>query len=219
MYSLLLGASAVLGVAGPVPSPQITGQYLEVRTCDVYTGACFANADTGLAGRQAVLAWKVERGTLDSARLDGLGVVAVVASTETLGQKLHCVAKSVLIVDERADSAQRAALVRLAKQQAGSLLGNVIAVRSGAVDLEICPCKGNACAKLSAASVRVETRCLDVDHDRGCGNDCNFYPPLSKGVLAKAAMATEHSFTGKDFNETWSDAERRGAYVGSFVVR
>ena len=44
---------------------------------------------------------------------------------------------------------------------------------------------------------------------------------LELGVHAvqDAAMAVEHSFTGKDLNQTWSDAERRGAYVGSFVVR
>ena len=32
-------------------------------------------------------------------------------------------------------------------------------------------------------------------------------------------MAVEHSFTGKDLNETWNDAGRRGAFVGSFVAR
>ena len=54
---------------------------------------------------------------------------------------------------------------------------------------------------------------------RGCGNDTTFYPPLSKGVTAKPAIAAEHIFTGKDFKETWSDADRRGAYVGTFAVR
>ena len=43
------------------------------------------------------------------------------------------------------------------------------------------------------------------------------YPPLAKGVSARAAMAAEHSFTGKGLNETWNDAGRRGAFVGSFV--
>ena len=31
-------------------------------------------------------------------------------------------------------------------------------------------------------------------------------------------MATEHSFTGKELNETWNDGGRRGAFVGSFVA-
>ena len=34
-----------------------------------------------------------------------------------------------------------------------------------------------------------------------------------------AALAVEHSFTGKELNETWNDAGRRGAFVGSFTVR
>ncbi len=36
---------------------------------------------------------------------------------------------------------------------------------------------------------------------------------------ATPAMASEHTFSGKGFNETWSDADRRGAYVGKFEVR
>jgi hypothetical protein len=32
-------------------------------------------------------------------------------------------------------------------------------------------------------------------------------------------MAVEHTFAGRGLNETWSDADRRGAYVGSFVAR
>ena len=45
------------------------------------------------------------------------------------------------------------------------------------------------------------------------------YPPLARGVSAKAAMATEHSFTGPGLNETWTDHDRRGAFVGSFATR
>ncbi len=32
-------------------------------------------------------------------------------------------------------------------------------------------------------------------------------------------MAVEHSFTGEDLKETWNDAGRRGALVGSFSAR
>jgi hypothetical protein len=38
-------------------------------------------------------------------------------------------------------------------------------------------------------------------------------------LSARAAVAAEHSFTGKGLNETWNDAGRRGAFVGSFVTR
>ena len=66
---------------------------------------------------------------------------------------------------------------------------------------------------------RIETRCVHGAHDKVCGNESEFYPPLALGTKAKAAIAVEHSFTGRQLNETWKDSDRRGAYVGSFEVR
>jgi len=201
------------------PSATIRGQYVEARTCDVFTGACFANADTGLIGKNGVLAWKVDSGSIAGTKVDGLGIAAVISATDTLGLKQSGTGRAVLIVDDRATKAQRDALVSFAKDQAGKLIGDVLAVHSAPFDLTICACDGEGCAKLRAGTVKLATRCLDADHDRGCGNDVTFYPPLARGVAAKAAMAVEHSFTGKELNETWNDAGRRGAFVGSFATR
>jgi hypothetical protein len=201
------------------PAPEVRGQYVEARTCDVFTGACFANADTGLIGKHAVLAWKVESGCFDGTRLDGLGVVAVVAARETLGLKQSAPGKAILIVEGKATPAQRNALVKFVKAQAGDLVRDVIAVRTASVDLTICPCDQDSCATLRAGDVRVSTRCINLAHDRACGNEDIMYPPLAKGVSARAAMAVEHCFSGKGLDETWSDAHRRGAFVGTFATR
>jgi hypothetical protein len=214
MSSVLLPILLTLGSADTV-----RGQYVEARTCDVFTGSCFANADTGLTGKHAVLAWKIQSGTVRGTKLDGLGVAAVVAATDTLGLKQSGTGKAVLIVDERATKAQREALVAFAQGQAGKLVGEIVAVRPASFDLTICKCDGDACATLSAGAVKVTTRCLNPEHDKACGNETTIYPPLAKGVTAKAAMAAEHTFTGKELNETWNDGGRRGAFVGSFVTR
>jgi hypothetical protein len=185
----------------------------------VFTGSCFANADTGLTGKNAVLAWKVESGVFRGTRIDGLGVVAVVSAGETLGLKQSAPGKAVVIVDDRATQAQREALVAFVQAQAGDLARDVVAVRPSPVELTICKCEGDACATVSAGQVRVTTRCLDTAHDKACGNETTMYPPLARGVSAKAAVAVEHRFTGAGLNETWSDADRRGAFVGSFASR
>src|SRR5262245_41723136 len=199
-------------------SATVRGQYVEARTCDVFAGSCFANADTGITGKNAVLAWKVESGKFAGTTVDGLGVVAVLSAPETLGLKQSAPGRAVLVVDDRATKAQRQALVAFAKAQAGSLIGEVLAVHAAPVDLTICKCDGEGCATLKAGSVKVTTRCIDVDHDKACGNETTLYPPLAKGVAAKAAFAVEHSFTGKELNETWNDGGRRGAFVGSFLT-
>jgi hypothetical protein len=215
MYAVLLPAL----LTAAVPAPAVRGQYVEARTCDVFAGSCFANADTGLTGKNAVLAWKVESGTVGGVRVDGLGVVAVVVARETLGLKQAAPGRALLIVDAAATSEQRDALVAFARAQAPQIIGEVVDVRPAAVALTICNCDGEGCATLSAGDVAVATRCIDVDHDKACGNETTLYTPLARGVTAKAALASEHKFTGKGLNETWDDKGRRGAFVGSFAVR
>jgi hypothetical protein len=217
-YVALVAIALVL-MAAPAYAAGITGQYIEARTCDVWTGPCFANAEMNIGGKHAVIGWKIEKGSFDAVPLGGLSVVAIVAATDTLGLEQTGPAKAVLIVDEQANSKQREALVRFAREQGGRLLDRVVAIESAKVELGLCDCKDGGCARLSAGKARIETRCLDSHHDKVCGNESAFYPPLSKGVTVQPAMAVEHSFTGKAFNETWKEAERRGAYVGSFETR
>src|SRR3989475_7948798 len=75
-----LAAGATTGKAA-----QITGKYIEARSADVYTGPCFANSEVNLAGQEAVLGWRVDKGTWGGVKVDGLSVVAVVRASSTLG--------------------------------------------------------------------------------------------------------------------------------------
>jgi hypothetical protein len=217
--SLALAAFALLLAVAPLSAAGLTGQYIEARTTDVWTGPCFANADVNIGGKHAIMAWKVEKGEFDKVNLDGLSVVAVVAASDTLGTKQTGTAKAVLIVDDRATSAQRTALVRLAQAQGGKLLGNIVAVKSARVDLAVCTCAEGGCGTLTAGDARIETRCLDHKHDKVCGNESAFFPPLSRDVKVQAALAVENTYTGKGIDSTWKDSGRRSAYLGTFAVR
>ncbi len=215
----LLSAALVLSGPADAKTATVSGTYIEARTCDIWTGPCFANAEMNLGGKHAVLGWKVEKGTIDDVRLDGLTVVAVISASDTLGLDQTGPSKAVLIVDKKATQAQKDALIRLAKQQGGDLTKNVIAVESAAVDLAVGNCKEGGCARLTAGDAKIETRCLEEKHDKVCGNESAFYPPLVKLVKAMPAVAVEHGYAGKDFKETWKESNRRGAYLGSFTVR
>jgi len=216
---LALAVFALAVTAVPCSAAPLTGQYVEARTCDVWTGPCFANADMNLSGKHAVMAWKVEKGSLDDVALDGLGVVAVVAASDTLGLEQTGPAQAVLIVDKKANAAQRKALIRFAQQQGGKLLKNVVAVQDAAVDLTVCNCHGGACTELKAGGAHIKTRCLDGNHDKACGNETAFFPPLASGVKALPAAAVEHGYSGRGLNGIWQESDRRGAYVGSFATR
>ena len=214
-----LAAVLALGAPAPASTSGLTGQYVEARTCEVWTGPCFANADFNLTGKNALMAWRVEQGALDGVRLDGLSVVAVVAAENTIGLPQGTPGRAVLLVDRRATSEQRAALVRLAQKHGGALVRNVAAVHNAPIQLTLCACKGETCADLDAGVARLKTRCLHAEHDRACGNESAFYPPLAAGVNVRPAAAVEHTFSGTGLRQTYADYDRRGAYVGTFAVR
>src|SRR2546423_5670343 len=113
---------AVLGLAGTVSmsagGTTVSGQYVEARTAEIFTGGCIRGREAETMGKQAVLAWKVDRGTVNGVSIDGLSVVAALAGDVNLG--LHeiggskATVRSVVYVDERANAVQRLALVSLA---------------------------------------------------------------------------------------------------------
>jgi hypothetical protein len=213
-----LAAVLALGAPAPASNSELSGQYVEARTCEVWTGPCFANADFNLTGKNALLAWRIERGTLDGVRLDGLSVVAVVAAENTIGLPQGSPGRAVLLVDRNATAAQRAALVRLAQKHGGVHVRNVVAVHSAPINLTLCKCEGETCADLDAGVARLKTRCLHTEHDRVCGNESAFYPPLASGVHVRPAAAVEHLFSGTGLRQTYADYDRRGAYVGTFSI-
>jgi hypothetical protein len=215
---LALAAVALFAFAVPASAAGLSGQYIEARTCDIWTGPCFANSEMNLSGKHALMGWKIDKGEFDGVKLDGLGVVAVVAASDTLGLEQTGPSKAVLIVDSRANKSQKEALVKLAKKQGGELLADVLAVESAKIDLTLCECENKSCARLQAGAAHIETRCLK-SHDNICGHDGAFYPPLAKGVTARPAVATEHGYKGDGFKSTWKETERRGAYVGTFEIQ
>src|SRR5438309_10977105 len=106
---------------------QISGDYIETRSADVYTGQCFANGEVNLVGNEAIMGWHVARGSWDGVALDGLNAVAVVRAKATLGDPYAdpYPAKSVLVIDDSATAQQRAALESFVHHQTGKLTDNV----------------------------------------------------------------------------------------------
>jgi hypothetical protein len=72
---------------------------------------------------------------------------------------------------------------------------------------------------VTAGKASIKTRCIDADHDKACGNETAFYPPLTSGVRARPAAATEAAYQGCSLPNTWREFDRRGAYVGTFQIR
>ena len=214
-----LVASAALSIfAAKQTSPAISGDYLEVRSCDVYTGPCFANAEMGLSGKEAIMVWKIRQGAWRGTSLDDLNVIAVIQTDDTLGDLRYQprIGRAVLILDAQADAQQRAALTDLAKTMAGKLVTEITEVKISAIEMKVGGCAKEGCASVKASNlVAIATRCFGQD-DHVCGNEETFYPPLTV-VTAHPAYAELASYQGSGLGMTWESVGTRSAFLGTFA--
>ena len=198
-------------------APSISGGYLEVRSCDVYTGYCFANGEMNLSGKEGMMVWTVGEGSWNGTSLNGLSVIAVVSADGTLGDVRFQprTARSVLIVDAKADAKQREALCNMARTLAGGLLKQVADVKTANIESSIGTCSKSGCASIKAGNlVQITTRCLGGS-DHVCANEEVYYPPLTE-VEATPAFTELASFKGEGLDLKWENTGTRSAFIGSF---
>ncbi len=218
MRKIALLAIALLISSVSLPAQHLRGDYIESRSTDVYVAQCFANGEVGLTGNYALMAWHVQEGSWNGVKLDGLTVAAAVRARATLGDPYGdpYPAEAVLMVDNSANAAQREALIALAHHEGGRLLENVARVDYVPVVLDVPqdPHEGHALLRAGHLAT-IMTRPLN-HHDHICGNEVNFYPPLTKVEHATSAVALTDEFQGEGLGSQWSSHGRRSAYIASF---
>jgi Protein of unknown function (DUF1326) len=218
MFRLLSICALIALVAAPVVAGDLKGDYLETRTCDVYTGPCFANGQVGLTGNDAMMAWNIERGSYEGVKLAGLKVVVVTTASDTLGFGGTLAInpkniRSVVIVDDKADRQQREALVSFATQYARHS-GKIVKVLSAPIEMTadhfelVGTLKAGELAELS-------TRKLHKG-DCVCSNESTFYPPLCDVKNAAPAYTVAANFAGPGLGTNWSNPDTRSAFLASF---
>ena len=216
LIGLFLLTFAIAGQA----QQQITGDYIESRSADVYVAQCFANGEVGLVGDQATLAWHIQNGSWDGQKLAGLTVMASVKAHATLGDPFGSPypAKSVILVDEKATPAQRDALVGFARHMGGDLLAHVSRVIPTAIDMQVLhDAQDHGRAVLHAGSfATLQTRPIN-DKDHVCGNETTYYPPLTKLAHSMPAVALTDEYHGPDLGVDWELHDKRSAFVGTFA--
>ena len=212
LTTALVGVMAVgLGAAG---GTSIKGSYVEARTSEIFTGACIMNGEAGTVGKEALMAWKVDRGSFKGVPLDGLTVVAAVAgdlnlSIREIGGET-AVTRTALFVDSRATSAQRDALVAMARQFSNGVIDKVVQLTPAAIQFANEP----QAVRVSADSLRL-TVGKEMSHDPTCGGK-QWFHPFATVDGAEMGTAKENTFTGTALGTKWSDPNKRSGFFGTF---
>jgi len=217
-YQLAVLLGLFVAFSSSLFAQQIRGDYLETRSADVYTGACFANGEVNLVGNEAILAWHVKKGSWNGVALEGMTVAAAVRANATLGDPYEnpYPAKAVLLVDDQASEAQRAALVSFAQHMGGELLKNVQQVVPVQMELVVNAERHGAAMLRAGQFATVQTRSIG-SQDHLCGNEVTFYPPLTQLAHSMPAVALTDAYSGPGLGVSWDLHGKRSAFVGTFA--
>lgn len=215
MQRLLTSAAMAIGLAAAsgalAAQPSVSGDYVEARTCSVYTGACHANGERVTAGREAMMAWNFKQGALNGVKIDGLSVVAVIAGTDNLGQE-NADRTSVIYVDSRATEEQSKAIADLLESRYGKALGKIAAVKQSPIEFK-------------KSGLEYTVRVPDVAYLKTTSFECHhcvmphmtWYDPfveLKSSIIAKASL---NEFKGAaELNTKWRRADENSSFVGEF---
>jgi hypothetical protein len=192
----------------------ISGAYVEARTAEVFTGGCIMNSEAETMGRQAVLAWKVDRGIFNGVALDGLTIVAALSGDRNLGMMemggARPAVKSAMFVDNRANAVQQIALVAMASELSNGLVGDIVQVTP--VPIQFADRGGEIQVNAGPAALDVSKH---MTHEPTCGA-MQWFHPLASVDDAAIGLAAQHTFTGSALGTKWSDPNRRSAFFGTF---
>jgi hypothetical protein len=211
----------VLSIVGVAASPllaggkgSVTGAYVEARTAEVFTGGCVMNSEAETVGKQAVLAWKVDRGSFNGIQLDGLSVVAALSGDRNLGMQEmggdKPSVRSALYVDQRANPAQQLALVAMANELSNGIVGTIVQVTPSPIQFA----DHGSEIEVSAGQVALDVN-KHLTHDPTCGA-MQWFHPLAQVDGATMGVAAKHFFTGSALGTKWSDPNKRSAFFGTF---
>lgn len=212
--ALSAALSSLMAASLAATGPAVTGTYVEARTAEVFAGACIMNGEAATTGREALLAWKVDRGQVNGVTLDGLAVVAALAGDTNLG--IHEIggettpARAAIYVDSRASTAQRKALVAMVKSLSGGLIGSVIHETATPIQFA----DNGQQISVSADTVKLAVG-KQLTHDASCGNK-QWFNPLTKVDRAEMGMTDQNEFSGQVLNTKWSHPNKRSSFFGTF---
>jgi hypothetical protein len=208
-------SAAVPALAGST-APSITGDYVEARTAHVFAGGCIMSSEAETIGKQAVLAWRVSRGSFNGVALDGLAVMAAVSGDRNLGIReiggsAPSRVRAAIIVDERATPVQREALVAFVQAASGRLIDDVVEISASPIAFET---TAHAVRVSGAAATLAVQR--HIHHDPGCGA-MQWFHPFATGADATVGFTDAHSFSGAALGTRWSHPNKRSGFVGTFA--
>jgi len=209
--AVLITCAAAVAFTSRAADTTVKGDYVEVRTASVFTGACHFNGEVVTTGREAIMAWSFASGRWNGTNISGLKAIAVVSADENL-ENVSAARRSEIILDNTANHDQKLAMLEALKNKYAATLGEIVSVRSAPIAFKH---EGKTYEVASAdAAINVEAMPNDL-----CCRQPNlvWYSPLVQLSGRKVGYTLKAIYSGKAVGDTWENDGENSAFYGSFA--
>jgi hypothetical protein len=209
--AVLITCAAAIAFTSRAENTAIRGDYVEVRTASVFTGACHFNGEVVTTGREAIMAWNFTSGRWNGNDISGLKAIAVVSADANL-ENAGAARRSEIILDNSANHDQKLAMLAALKSKYAATLGEIVSVRSAPITFKH---EGKTYDVASAeAAINVEAMPNDL-----CCRQPNlvWYSPLVQLSGRKVGYTLKAIYSGNAVGEAWENDGENSAFYGSFA--
>jgi hypothetical protein len=202
--SLFVALQACLGV-------EPFGEFVELHSCDLYTGGCTASSESTLLGRQLFRGWSISQGTWDNQDLAGLQVALLELGSVNLAEKGAFVEKAEIFAPKGLAAAQEEALLSWVTSQ------GIAPAPTRVVEADITYQRsGRATANVAVGdSISLSTIAIGKCSSGACGQALWYEPQVKHSsfeVVASRVSKIRDSF----LNFLWTDHDRPNVFLASF---
>ena len=209
--AVLITCAAALAFTSRAENTTIKGDYVEVRTASVFTGACHFNGEVVTTGREAMMAWNFASGRWNGTDLAGLKAIAVVSADENL-ENVKAARRSEIILDNSANHDQKVAMLEALKSRYAATLGEIVSVRSAPISFK------HAGKSYEVASADTAINVEAMPNDLCCKQpNLVWYDPLVQLSGRKVGYTLKAAYSGHQVGDTWERDGENSAFYGSFA--
>jgi hypothetical protein len=203
LSSLFMSLRACLG-ADP------SGEFVELHSCDLYTGGCTASSESTLLGRQLLRIWSINQGTWNNQDLAGLRAAVLELGSANLAENGALADNAEIFVPKVLPAAQKEALLSWVNSQAA------IPVSARVVETEITYRRLGSVVNVAVNdSILLSTMAIAKCDSGACGQAL-WYEPQAQHSEFEVIASQWSNIRDTGLNFSWTDHDRPNVFLASF---
>ena len=188
-----------------------SGEFVELHSCDLYTGGCTASSESTLLGRQLFRVWSISQGTWENQDLAGLKIALLELGAVNLAEKGAFGEKAAVFVPKGLPAAQKEALLSWVTSQ------GISPASTRVVEAEIVYRRsGRATANVAVGdSISLSTMAIGKCSSGACGQVLWYEPQVEHSSFEVVASRVS-KIRDSSMNFLWTDHDRPNVFLASF---